>query len=51
MHNFTFDDKMDHLFIHDYEIYSQFAPTEIRFLLEVQQLTFFMNDENDEASG
>lgn len=42
MHNFAFDDGADYLFIHDWVIYKQFAPTEIRFLLEVGDLDLLL---------
>ena len=45
MHNLSYDDLQDHQFIHDYEVYKSFAPTEIRFMNYLPKLSLFMRDD------
>jgi hypothetical protein len=47
MFNFTHDDGMDHLFIHDYHVYRSFAPTEIRYMIFLPQLSLYMKNDYD----
>lgn len=46
-HNLTFDDRMDSLFIHDFQVYKNFAPTEIRYMIYLPTLTLNMKSDFD----
>ena len=45
--NISLDDFKDDLYIHDYHVYKNFSPTEIRFMIFNPSLSLFLfNDMN-----